>query len=91
MNLNQSKMLMSIPGMKQVKANYERKHKKKMRGRSFFDDVGNWIKNAAVNTDAWLKKTKALSTLGNAVGALGTIPGFQEFLPVASGVKAAAS
>lgn len=90
MNSYQKRMLMSIPGMKQIKMNYERKHKKRMKGRGFFDDVGNWIKKAAVDTDAWLKKTKALSTLGNAVGALGTIPGFQEFLPIAGAVKGAA-
>ena len=89
MNLNQRKMLMAIPGMKQVKKNYERKHKR-MRGRGFFDDVGSWIKTAAFDADAWLKKTKAISTLGNAVGVLGTIPGFQEFLPIAGAVKGVA-
>lgn len=90
----QKKAFMDIPLMKDIKQNYleaQRGSGKKgrMRGGSWWDDVGNWFKQAAVDVDAWLKKTKALSTLGKVVGAIGMIPGLNEFAPVGAAVAKA--
>jgi hypothetical protein len=64
--------------------------RRKMKGGGFFDDAWAWIKGAAKDADAWLKDTKALSKLGTVVGVLGMIPGFQEFVPIAAGIKGVA-
>ena len=91
----QKKAFMEIPLMKEIKKNYMEaqkgsgKGKGRMRGGSWWDDVGNWFKQAAVDVDAWLKKTKALSTLGKVVGAIGMIPGLTEFAPVGAAVAKA--
>lgn len=92
----QKKKLMSIPLMKEVKKLYDEQMKGsgrrgRMRGRGFFDDAWAWIKGAATDVDAWLKRTKALSTVGKVVTALGAIPGLQEFLPVGAAVTGAAT
>ena len=85
---------MKIPMMKQIKKNYLASQTgsgmKRMKGRGWWDSVGNWFKQAGVDADAWLKKTGAISKLGTAVSALSLIPGFQEFLPVAAGIKGVA-
>lgn len=62
----------------------------RMKGAGFFDDAWAWIKGAAKDADAWLRDTKALSKLGTVVGVLGMIPGFQEFVPIAAGIKGVA-
>lgn len=91
----QKKAFMDLPLMKEIKKNYmaEKKMsgsgKRKMKGGSWWDDVGNWFKQAAVDVDAWLKKTKALSTVGKVVGAIGMIPGLNEFAPVGAAVAKA--
>lgn len=73
-------------GQKQLGAGRRRR----MKGRGFFDDAWTWIKGAVSDADAWLKDTKALSKLGTVVGILGMIPGFQEFIPIAAGIKGVA-
>ena len=91
----QKKAFMDIPLMKELKKNYMAEQKmagsgkRKMKGGSWWDDVGNWFKQAAVDVDAWLKKTKALSTIGKVVGAIGMIPGLNEFAPVGAAVAKA--
>lgn len=90
----QKKAFMDIPLMKEIKKNYMEAQRmsgkgKKMKGGSWWDDVGNWFKQAAVDVDAWLKKTKALSTLGKVVGAIGMVPGLTEFAPVGAAVAKA--
>ena len=92
----QKEELMRIPLMKEIKKNYMfaqsgAGRKKRMKGRGWWDDVGNWFKQAGTDVDAWLKKTGALSKLGSAVTALGAIPGFQEFLPIGGAIKAVGS
>lgn len=89
----QKKAFMEIPLMKEIKKNYmaEQSGSGRMKGRGWWDDVTSWFKQAAVDVDAWLKKTKALSTLGKVVGAIGLIPGLQEFAPVGAGIASAAS
>jgi hypothetical protein len=90
----QKKAFMDLPLMKEIKKNYMEAQRmsgsgKKMRGGSWWNDVGNWFKQAAVDADAWLKKTKALSTVGKVVGAIGMIPGLNEFAPVGAAVAKA--
>lgn len=96
----QKKLLMSIPLMKELKKAYDDKMKMKMtgggkhtgmKGHGFFQDAWRWIKTAAGDADAWMRKTKLLSTLSAITGAIGVIPGLQEFLPVAAAIKGAAS
>ena len=89
---SQKKAFMEIPLMKEIKQNYlesQRGSGRKMKGGSWWDDVGNWFKQAAVDVDAWLKKTKALSTVGKVVGAIGLIPGLNEFAPVGAAMSKA--
>ena len=92
----QKKAFMDLPLMKEIKKNYMAEQKmsgsgkgRKMKGGSWWNDVGNWFKQAAVDIDSWLKKTKALSTIGKVVGAIGMIPGLNEFAPVGSAVAKA--
>jgi hypothetical protein len=93
----QKKLMISIPYFKELKKAYDDKMKQagggmmKMKGRGFFQDAWRWIKTAATDADAWLRKTKLLSTLSAVAGAIGVIPGLQEFLPVAAAIKGAAS
>lgn len=91
----QKKAFMEIPLMKEIKKNYMESQKmagsgkRKMKGGSWWSDVGNWFKQAAVDVDAWLKRTKALSTIGKVVGAIGMIPPLAEFAPVGAAMTAA--
>ncbi len=88
----QKKAFMAIPLMKELKKNYMESKmvgSGRMKGKGWWDDVGNWFKQAAVDADAWLKKTKALSTVGKVVGAIGMIPGLNEFAPVGAAVAKA--
>ena len=38
-----------------------------MHGDGFFGDAGRWIRNAAIDTGRFLKKTKALSTIASII------------------------
>ena len=87
----QKKAFMEIPLMKELKKNYieTQRGSGRMKGKGWWDDVTSWFKQAAVDVDAWLKKTKALSTIGKVVGAIGMIPGLNEFAPVGAAVTKA--
>ena len=96
LSATQKKQFMEIPLMKEIKKNYMEaqkgsgRGKGRMRGGAWWDDVASWFKQAAVDVDAWLKRTKALSTVGKVVGAIGMIPGLNEFAPVGAAVTKAA-
>ena len=89
MSISQSDLnkLKNIPILKQLKKIYDENpqvqggagRRMKMRGGSkFWEDVGKWIKQAAVDVDAWSKKVKPLTALSKAAGLIGMIPGLQE-------------
>ena len=96
LSATQKNQFMEIPLMKEIKKNYMEaqkgsgRGKGRMRGGAWWDDVANWFKQAAVDVDSWLKRTKALSTVGKVVGAIGMIPGLNEFAPVGAAVTKAA-
>jgi hypothetical protein len=83
------KKLKALPIMKELKKAYDSQQGagRKMKGKGFWQNVGNWFKQAAVDVDAWAKKAKPLSTLSKAAGLLGMIPGLQELVPIAAGIK----
>jgi hypothetical protein len=79
------KKLKSIPIMKELKKLYDKNpqvqgagRKMRMRGGSFWDDVGSWIKQAGVDIDSWAKRVKPLTALSKAAGLIGMIPGLNE-------------
>jgi hypothetical protein len=79
------KKLKEIPVLKKLKKIYDENpqvqgsgRRKKMRGGNFWDDVGSWFKQAAVDVDAWAKKVKPLTALSKAAGLIGMIPGLNE-------------
>lgn len=88
----QKKALMKLPGFKEIKKAYGQAGMgKKMRGMGFWDDLWAGIKSTAKSIDAWLTRTKALSTAAKVIGAVSAaIPGLQGVAPVAAGVATAA-
>ena len=89
----QKNALMKLPGFKEIKEQYSQAGMgKRKRGGGFWDDLWNGIKSAAKSVDAWLTRTKALSTAGKVIGAItAVIPGLQEVAPIALGAAKAAS
>ena len=88
----QKKQLMELPGFVEIKEQHKQvggmkmhgKGMKKMHGGSFWSDLWDGIKSTAKDVDAWLRRTKALSTAGKVIGAItAVIPGLQEVAPVA--------
>lgn len=92
----QLKKLKDIPVLKKLKKLYDENpqvqgsgRRRKMKGGNFWDDVGNWFKQAAVDVDDWAKKVKPLTALSKAAGLIGMIPGLNEVAllsPAISGV-----
>lgn len=88
----QKKQLMALPGFEEIKEQHKQvggmkmhgKGMKKMHGGSFWEDLWSGIKSTAKSVDAWLTRTKALSTAGKVIGAItAVIPGLQGVAPVA--------
>lgn len=99
MSLSQEelKKLKSLPIMKELKKVYDKNpavqgagRRMKMRGMGFWDDVGAWFKQAAVDVDAWAKKVKPLTALSKAAGLIGLVPGLNEVALLAPGIKGVA-
>ena len=71
----QKKELLKIPEFKLIRQQYVKeqkmagsgKMKMKMRGKGFWDDVGNWFYNAGQSVNNFLKSTKILSNVAGAV------------------------
>jgi hypothetical protein len=86
------KKLKALPIMKELKKAYDSQQGsgRKMKGGNFWERVGSWFKQAAVDVDSWAKRVKPLTTLSKATGLLGLIPGLQELVPIAAGIKGAA-
>ena len=91
------KKLKSLPILKELKKVYDANpqvqgsgKRIKMRGGSFWDDVGNWFKQAAIDVDAWAKKVKPLTALSKAAGLIGLVPGLNEVALLAPGIKGVA-
>lgn len=69
----QKKELLKIPEFKAIRQQYTKEQKmvgagkKTMKGRGFWDDVGNWFYNAGQSINDFLKRTKLLSNVAGAV------------------------
>lgn len=89
------KKLKSLPIMKELKKVYDKNPTvqgsgRRMKGKGFWDDVGNWFKQAAIDVDAWAKKVKPLTALSKAAGLIGLVPGLNEVALLAPGIKGVA-
>ena len=83
----QKTALLKIPGFKDIQKQYAKESKmtgsgkRRMKGRGFWDDVGNWFSQAGKDINQFLKDTKivsniaayALPILGAMGGALLTV------------------
>jgi hypothetical protein len=69
----QKKELLKIPEFKLIRQQYMKEQKmagagkRKMKGRGFWEDVGNWFYNAGQNVNNFLKSTKLISNVAGAV------------------------
>jgi hypothetical protein len=69
----QKKELLKIPEFKLIRQQYMKEQKmagagkRKMKGRGFWDDVGNWFYNAGQSVNNFLKSTKLISNVAGAV------------------------
>jgi hypothetical protein len=80
----EKKALMELPGFSEIKKAYSQQGMGRMSGKGFWDDLWSGIKSTAKSVDAWLTRTKALSTAGKVIGAItAVIPGLQGVAPVA--------
>lgn len=91
------KKLKALPIMKELKKVYDANpqlqgsgRRIKIRGGSFWDDVGNWFKQAAIDVDNWAKKVKPITALSKAAGLIGLVPGLNEVALLAPGIKGVA-
>jgi hypothetical protein len=80
----QKKQLMALPGFQELKEEYGQAGMGRLSGKGFWSDLWSGIKSTAKSVDAWLTRTKALSTAGKVIGAItAVIPGLQGVAPVA--------
>jgi len=68
----QKTALLKLPGFKEIRAQYAKEQKmagsgKKMKGRGFWEDVGNWFVSAGQSVNDFLKRTKLISNVAGAV------------------------
>jgi len=76
----QKTALLKLPGFKEIQKQYAKEAKmeggrrKRMRGRGFWDDVGNWFVQAGKDINQFLKDTKIVSNVAAyALPILGTM------------------
>jgi hypothetical protein len=81
----QKKQLLELPGFEEIKQAYQKqKGMGRMKGKGFWSDLWEGIKSTAKSVDAWLTRTKALSTAGKVIAAItAVIPGLEGVAPVA--------
>lgn len=66
--------LMKIKNIDKLKTKYEKQKGGRMRGSGFWEDLWSTVKKTVKDTNAWLKKTKAISTAGDiATGVLSLV------------------
>lgn len=67
---SQKTALLKIPGFKEIQKQYAKENKmtgagkkRRMKGRGFWDDVGNWFNQAGKDINQFLKDTKIVSNI----------------------------
>ena len=69
----QKTALLKLEGFKTIQKQYAKESKmagsgkRRMKGRGFWDDVGNWFYNAGQSVNDFLKRTKLISNVAGAV------------------------
>jgi len=69
----QKTALLKLEGFKAIQKQYAKENKmagsgkRRMKGRGFWDDVGDWFYNAGQNVNDFLKRTKIISNVAGAV------------------------
>jgi hypothetical protein len=69
----QKSALLKLPGFKDIQKQYAKEQKmeggrqRRMYGRGFWQDVGNWFVKAGQNVNDFLKRTKLISNISGAV------------------------
>ena len=69
----QKTALLKLEGFKAIQKQYAKESKmagsgkRRMKGRGFWDDVGNWFYNAGQSVNDFLKRTKLISNVAGAV------------------------
>ena len=69
----QKKALLKLEGFKEIRDQYAKEQKmaggamRKMKGKGFWSDVGDWFKRAGTTVNDFLKRTKLLSNVAGAV------------------------
>lgn len=69
----QKKELLKLPEFKLIRQQYMKEQKmagagkRRMKGKGFWEDVGNWFYNAGQNVNNFLKSTKLISNVAGAV------------------------
>lgn len=68
----QKSALLKLEGFKEIQKQYAKESKmagagKRMKGRGFWQDVGNWFKSVGTSINDFLKRTKIISNVAGAV------------------------
>jgi hypothetical protein len=68
----QKTALLKIPGIKEIQKQYAKEQqagggKRRMKGRGFWQDVGNWFSQAGKDINQFLKDSKIVSKIANVV------------------------
>ncbi len=69
----QKTALLKLEGFKDIQKQYAKESKmagsgkRRMKGRGFWDDVGNWFKSVGTSINDFLKRTKIISNVAGAV------------------------